>query len=238
MSKQISHRSHGFLACFSPPVMIATFVLEMTMATYVIVRYKMSQTGRLILALLLNLAIFQVAEYYVCTDSTIAVLASRFGYAAITFLPPLAFYLMSQLTHPLPKKVAIAMFVATAGLVCYFLLSPTAFSDYQCTGNYVIFQIGHTPTIIYSVFYFGLIVASLWRGARFIANYKKENAKVLLPVYWLITGYLIFISPVAVLVVLHPDSRQAVPSLMCGFAVGMAIILTAKVAPLSLKNRR
>lgn len=212
-------------------------MLESGMAIYTLIRYKLTQTARLILGLIINLAIFQVAEYFVCTQSTIAVFAARGGYAAITFLPPLAFYLMSQLTQPLPKKVAIPMFSFTAALVTYFLLAPQVFSSYQCTGNYVIFQIGRIPMLIYGAFYFGLIAISMWKGVRYLNNHKKPSHKSYLAVWWLLAGYIIFISPVAILVVLHPDTRRAVPSLLCGFAVSMAIILTAKVAPLTLKKR-
>jgi hypothetical protein len=215
--------------------MVATFLLEASMAIYTIVRYKLTLTGRLILGLLINLALFQAAEYFVCTESTAALTASRLGYAAITLLPFLAFYLMSVLTRTVSKKIILATFAATLALVAYFLTAPGAFNGYQCTGNYVIFQIGQSQFYIYSIFYFGLIAASLWKGVRFLGD--KSGAKSRQPVQWLIAGYLIFVVPVAVLVVVHPDTRAAVPSILCGFAIGMAVVLAARIAPLTLKKR-
>jgi hypothetical protein len=232
----VSKQTKGVvLACFSPPVMVASFLVESAMAAYTVYRYKLSTNGRLILALLLCLAFFQGAEYFVCTRSTIAVDASRFGFASITFLPVLGLYLMSQLTRPIRKKVVAFMFTVAGLLAAFFLFSPSAFDNYQCTGNYVIFQIGNNQTLLYSAYYFGLVALSLWKGARFLSSKAKTSTKR--PVEWLVMGYLIFVVPVAVLVVLHPDTHKAVPSIMCGFAVGMAIILAAWVAPLTLKRR-
>lgn len=225
------------LGCFSPPVMVATFLLESIMAAYTVYKYKLSNKGRLILALMLSLAFFQAAEYFVCTNSTIAVNSSRFGYASITLLPALGLYLMSALSVPMRKKAVIFMFTVSAMLMAYFLLAPTAFSGYQCTGNYVIFQIGTSQMRLYGTYYYGLIALALFKGTKFLINNPKAKRNVRLPVQWLMTGYLVFIVPVAVLLVTHPDTRRAIPSILCGFAVSLAVILAAKMAPLSLKKR-
>lgn len=118
------------------------------------VQYKTGVKQRLVILLILNLAFFQLAEFLVCTNSTVATQASRFGYASITLLPPLGLYLMSELTYPMRKKAAGFMFLTAFGLMAYFLLSPSAFSGYQCTGNYVIFQIGTSQMRLYSLYYF------------------------------------------------------------------------------------
>lgn len=229
--------SKNFLACFSPPVMVATFIFETGMAVYTVYRYKLSKKGRLILLLLLCLAFFQIAEYFVCTRSSVAVGASRFGYASITLLPALGLYLMSELSVPMRNKAAIFMFSISALLVAYFLLSPSAFSGYQCIGNYVIFQIGTSQMRLYGTYYYGLIALALSKGVKFLTDNPKAKKNVRRPVQWFVAGYLVFIVPVAVLLVVHPDTRRAIPSILCGFAVSLAVILAAKVAPLSLKKR-
>jgi hypothetical protein len=207
------------------------------MAIYTVVRYKLNTTGRLILSLLVCLGLFQLAEYFVCTQSTVAIFASRFGYAAITLLPPLGLYLMSELTKSMRRKAIVFMFLVAGLLVSYFLFVPNAFSGYECTGNYVIFQIGRSQTGAYTTYYFGLLALSLWKGSRFLRKADKAHKTNRQAVKWLLAGYLIFILPVATLVVVHPDTRAAIPSIMCGFAIGLAVILSAKVAPLKLKIR-
>jgi hypothetical protein len=224
------------LACFSPPVMIATFAIEIVLALYTLVRYKMGAKSRSVMALLVCLAAFQFAEYFVCTHSAISIGAARAGYIAITALPALGLYLMGLLGKPLSKQLNTAVFGVTALMAAYFLLAPNVFDSYICTGNYVIFQIGLWPARLYGAFYFGLIAWSLVRGALFLRG--KSAGKKAEAVRWLIIGYVVFIMPVAILTVLHPDTRQAVPSILCGFAVSFAIILAGFVAPLSLKAKR
>jgi hypothetical protein len=225
------------LRCFSPPVMIATFIVELLMASYTLLRYKMNHLSRLIVLLLLNLALFQLAEYLVCTHDPVAVTAARFGYAAITFLPPLGYSIMGQLTTPLPKHVSRLMYGLAFLFVGYFLSTHGAFTGYRCTGNYVIFQIGDMQTYIYGSYYYGVVMMSLWRGARYLHNPIVKELKKR-AVRWFMIGYLVFLVPIAVLTVVHPDTRQAIPSIMCGFAVSFAIIIFAKIAPKTLHKRR
>ena len=49
---------------------------------------------------------------------------------------------------------------------------------------------------------------------------------------WFIIGYLSFILPLTLVYILIPTSRVAVASIMCGFAVIFAFILTFKIAPI------
>lgn len=221
--------------CFSPPVMVATFLIEMGGALYVLWRYKLSRVSQLIIALLVNLALFQLAEYFVCVETPFALTASRFGYAAITLLPVLGLHLMSELTRPIRGYVLKSLYVVAALIVVYFLSRPDAFNAYECTGNYVIFQIGQLQTYVYSVYYFGLLAAALWVGSRHVLRTGAKQAR---PALWLLLGYLVFITPVAVLTIVHPDTRHAIPSVLCGFAVSLAVILIAKVAPLTLVTKR
>src|SRR6185312_258892 len=68
------------LNCFSPPVMIATMVIETILAVYTVWRYKMSDMVRLAAITLLGLATFQLAEFFVCTGSIGHTIEwSRFG---------------------------------------------------------------------------------------------------------------------------------------------------------------
>ena len=216
-------------ACFSPPVMIGTFFIEILCSVYVLWKYKMSLVTRLCVALCVNLALFQFAEYFVCTQSTYAIIASRMGYAAITLLPPLGFWLMCELSGKVYKPLVHSLMVLGAFIAVYFLLHKSAFESYECTGNYVIFQIGKAQTTLYSSYYFGLLIATIARGsyAVFSTHAHKMHA-----VRWLLAGYAIFIVPVAVLTTLHPNTRQAVPSILCGFAVTFAVILTTRVLPI------
>lgn len=222
------------LKCFSPSVMAATFIIETSIALYVLCRYRMTDRSRAIVAILICLAGFQLAEFYVCTGSQYAMAASRAGYVAITFLPPLGLYLMGLLTKKVAKFWMSLCWAAAFMFIGYFSLADNAFRGYECTGNYVIFQIGRAQAIIYGTYYFGLIAAAVIRAIRFTETKKAKNTRA---AQWLLAGYAFFITPVAILTVIQPRVTQAIPSVLCGFAVTLAIVLGYKVAPLSLKKR-
>jgi len=71
--------------------MLATFIIEIILAIYTLVRYKMTTLVRLATAIISLLALFQLAEFNVCGRSSASALVwSRIGYVAITLVPPLA----------------------------------------------------------------------------------------------------------------------------------------------------
>jgi hypothetical protein len=193
----------------------------------------MSSVSRLAVLICVNLALFQLAEYFVCTQSTYAILASRFGYAAITMLPPLGFWLMWELTGKPFKPIVYSLVLIGAMVATYFLLQNNAFESYECTGNYVIFQIGKTQTTVYTFYYFGLLLAAIIKGSVALHTKHKDEVKA---AKWLLIGYAVFIVPVAILTTLHPNTRQAIPSILCGFAVTLAVVLITRVLPLHEKE--
>ena len=83
--------------CFSPPVMIATCIIEVALLVYTLYRYKLTPLTRVSLATLGFLALFQASEFAVCGASASTVdLWSRIGYISITLLPPLGIHLISS----------------------------------------------------------------------------------------------------------------------------------------------
>jgi len=221
-------------ACFSPPVMVATFIFEIISMVYVLVKYKLNTRSKLISALLFNLAIFQIAEYNVCQNTLNAEIASRIGYASITLLPVLGLHLMAEISKSKLTKQIIGSYALAAAVATYFLIHPESFQSYECTGNYVIFQIGKYQAWIYSFYYFGIILGTMILGLKKRRTVNKKDKK---DISMLMLGYVVFILPVSILTVLHPDTRKAIPSILCGFAVLFAVILVTKVAPLALRKR-
>jgi hypothetical protein len=224
------------LNCFSPPVMLATLIIEFGAAIYTVWRYKMSVTTRLITCLLLGLGTFQMAEYFVCTLNPNAETWSRIGFVAITTLPALSTHLMHVLADK-PKRKAVALaYASMIGFSVFFVTYNGAFTGHQCEGNYVIFQLGNKIGGTYALAYyypwllFGIIMGGRWAN-ELMATKGKEALKRLQSVRGLITGYLVFIVPCAIWNTLDANSRPAIPSIMCGFAVLLALILTFYILP-------
>jgi len=231
------HKREGvYFNCFSPPVMLATLTVESAMAVYTLWRYKMTELTRLITAMLLGLAAFQLAEYNVCTNySHHPVDWSRFGFVMITALPPLGVHIMHVLAGKPGRRLVVFSYATMAAFMSFFLFSATAFTGHQCTGNYVIYQFSPKVTGTYSVYYYGWLITGIFLGLRWANQFMEQKGRAarrkLEAVRGLIVGYLVFLVPVAVVNTIKPSTRQGIPSIMCGFAVLLALILTLYILP-------
>jgi hypothetical protein len=224
------------LNCFSPAVMLATLIIEFGAAAYTVWRYKMTVATRLITCLLLGLGTFQMAEYFVCTLNPNAETWSRIGFVAITTLPALGTHLMHVLADK-PKRKAVALsYASMIGFSIFFVTYSGAFTGHQCQGNYVIFQLGSMIGGTYALAYyypwllFGIIMGARWAN-ELMATKGKKALRQLQSVRALMVGYLVFIVPCALWNTFEVNSRPAIPSIMCGFAVILALILVLYILP-------
>lgn len=224
------------LNCFSPPVMLATLIIEFGAAVYTVWRYKMTVAARLIVGLLLGLGTFQLAEYFVCTLNPHAETWSRVGFVAISTLPAFGTHLMHVLADK-PKRKAVGLsYLSMLAFSVFFVTYSGAFVGHQCQGNYVIFQLGsqiggtYALTYYYPWLAFGVIMGSRWAN-ELMAQKGAKAHKRLEAVRGLMVGYLVFIIPCAIWNTLDAASRPAIPSIMCGFAVLLALILVFWILP-------
>ena len=114
------------------------------------------------------------------------------------------------------------------------------FTGYQCTGNYVIFQIGVRASIAYGLYYYGWLVTAMYLGARWANQMLRaglSSHSKLQAIRAMIIGYLVFLVPTALAYSVSPSVRRGIPSIMCGFAVLFALILTLYVMPLIADKR-
>lgn len=224
------------LFCFSPPVMVATMIIELTLAGYTAWRYRLTPTTRLIILLLVSLAAFQLAEFQVCDGSVdIKWLWARIGHVAITLMPPMGIHLSYTLAGVRRKPLAWLAYATAVFFVGYFMFTAAIVAN-RCLGNYVIFQLDPRGSLLYGYYYYGWLLAGMflnWRLAK-----KTKNKKIHKALAWLILGYASFIVPTTAATIFAPESAAGVPSVMCGFAVIFAIILGVKILPNAGKVQR
>ncbi len=232
----VKHKQATFY-CFSPPVMIATFVVEIALLIGTYLHYKMSVITRLGMTILFFLALFQLSEYFVCGGLGVdAAMWSRIGYVAITTLPPLGLHLIYRLAGlkqrwPVSLSYALGVF-----WIVLFGLSETAFTGHQCVGNYVIFQLRNGVGGWYFVYYYAMLFWSIAVATRVASRTTKR--KVRQSLYGMIAGYLVFLLPTTIVNTLDPSTMHGLPSIMCGFAVLYALILVGYVLPGAAKTKR
>lgn len=230
-------RKNLSLKCFSPPVMIATFAVEIFLAIYVAWRYKLNQVTRLAVTVLVCLAIFQLAEFNICEGSfgIDGLSWARVGYAAITALPPLGFHLATKLAGKNRRAAVVSAYATGAAFAGFFVFSSWGISSQACLGNYVIFRSEPNVTLAYAIYYYGwLILGTLYSFFEAAQSGDRNRAAALRA---LAIGYLSFILPTTTANVLDSSTIAGIPSIMCGFAVILALILSGEVLPKFYKKR-
>lgn len=217
--------------CFSPPIMMATFIIEIALAVYAVWRYKLTPVTRLATLILIGLATFQLAEYNVCEGAwgVDSLTWAKIGYVAITLLPPLGVHLATKLAGQSQPLLVGAGYVTGAIFSFFFLFAGNGIESQQCLGNYVIFKTAPWTVIPYTIYYYGwlfLTVGYAWKAAKAMKTHAKRTA-----LYALAVGYMAFIVPTTAANIVDPSTIEGIPSIMCGFAVILALALALVVLP-------
>lgn len=217
--------------CFSPPVMIATCIVEISMFLYMLWRYKFTTLTRLAAGLLLLLATFQLAEFHVCTGTSALIQWSHIGYVAITLLPALGIHAITILQGKKPRRSGVvwAAYGSAVAFVAYFALTANSIQGHACYGNYVMFRIEPSLTWLYFIYYYGWIITGIVLSLKFGARAKQRKVRQAL--YGFAAGYTAFLVPTTTVNLLNHATTNGIPSIMCGFAVLFAFIVTVYVMP-------
>lgn len=223
------------LFCFSPEVMFGTFVIEIFLAIYTIVRYKMTTVSRLAVATFVCLAVFQLAEFQVCAAAWIdPMVASRIGYVAITLLPALGIHFIYAIAGKTKRlRVGAGYLIATVFSI-FFLTAGDALTGNVCQGNYVIFDVAPGSVWAYTLYYYGFLITGIMLCLQLARSAKPRVRSAL---GWFAGGYLAFMVPTTVVNIIDPSTIEGIPSIMCGFAVLFALILGLKVLPQIAKKQ-
>ncbi len=208
--------------------MLFTFIFEFSLAFYTLVRYRMVPLARMATFFLVLLGTFQLAEYVICVQGG-GVGWARIGFVAITLMPMVGVFITSSLA-PVGKLLKWGG-VACAGIfVALTALYPSLITGAYCGGNYVILHQSPYLEPWYGIYYLGFIIVPMWILFRHI---KKERSRFFRSGdYWLIIGILAFLIPTGIVYILSQSARDAVPSIMCGFALTFSIVLALKVVPI------
>ena len=228
------HRKRTTFFCFSPPVMIITFLIEFSLMAYALWRYKFTTLTKLSAALLFFLSLFQLAEFQVCQGLFGAIEWSNVGFVAITLLPPLGMHAI----YTIAKKRSLmvwAAYTSSALFATYFAFANQSITGHECLGNYVIFQVNANMTMLYGIYYWGWVVFGMVMAAMLAKDIRNKRQKQAL--YGFSAGYAVFLIPTTVANLVNNTTIRGIPSIMCGFAVLFALILGFYVLPRIAKLR-
>lgn len=212
--------------------MISTFIIEVAGAIWMLFRYKQTTSARLITALLACLAVFQFAEYMVC-EGALGLSSldwARIGYMSISLLPALGMHLaMTIAKKPRTSIIRLSYGLAFAFSAFFLLSGEWGVKSDVCMGNYVIFEMTQEVVYLYALYYYSWLIIGMTYAYQEGKKLKDKSLKSAL--FALSLGYFSFIFPTTLVNILNPATLAAIPSIMCGFAVLLALILLTLVAP-------
>lgn len=219
------------LYCFSPPVMMATFLLEIGLMVWVMVRYRHTAIVKLVSALLGFLAVFQLAEYNVCEGAfgVDSLTWARIGFVAITALPPLGLHIILTIARKRSVITMSVVYLIMAVFMAYFIFAPQGLGASLCGGNYVIFAMHPEVSWWYGLYYYGFEMIALLTAGYFALRTSTRSVRRAL--YGMMSAYLVLLIPTTTVNLVNPATIQAIPSIMCGFAVFTALITALYVVP-------
>lgn len=214
--------------------MLATLLIEFSLAAYTFWRYKTSTVRKLAIAMLLALGTFQLAEYMVCGGlGWTNVEWARIGYGSITLLPAIGIHMVVTIADKKAPWLLGAAYASCLAFVALYLIGENAVSAHTCTANYAVFDTIRASIWPFGAYYYGWLLIGTglaWQWSNQIPD--KRTALRAMSI-----GYAVFVLPTTAFNIIDPATTRGIPSIMCGFAVLFAFILAAKVLPNSCDVR-
>ena len=228
MSLIMFKKYQGKMFCFSPPVMLATFLIEFSFAAYTYWRYELSTVRRLTITMLIALGTFQLAEYMICGGLGLTNIDwARIGYGSITLLPALGIHTIVALAGKKKPILVNAAYASCVAFIGFYLIGSGAVMGRTCAANYAVFSTFPGSSNLFAAYYYGWLAIGTYLALKW-SNELPKRRKALQAMAF---GYMAFILPTVAFNIIDPASRSAIPSVMCGFAVIYAFALVSKVMP-------
>jgi hypothetical protein len=177
-------------------------------------------------AILGLLAGYQVAEVAICAHPRMSGFLPRFAFLIVTWLPPLGWLLIAQVHRPRERflyAAAYGLFAVAAGNAAWILVDPAFASASVCNAVFAHYAHAMPRFVIYGAFYWsgllGMLLLSAWSARRATDLLWRRMA------YLIWVGTAGFVVPSLLVTQFVPPARGALPSIMCHFALVLAISL-------------
>lgn len=231
---------------YSPILAVATAVFEVIVAGWVLAfrprGTAAGETGcriglsdrraiaRTTGAILLLLAGYQITEVVICADVGAAGFLPRLAFLVVTWLPALGILLIAQLRRPTSRILygsALAMLVAAAGIVTWIVVDRSFATASVCNAVFARYAHVQPRFQLYAGYYWlGLLAMIALSTYGVFTSTDLHRRRLLSHVQ---AGTLGFVVPSILTSLFVPTAQGALPSIMCHFALILAIFLARMV---------
>ncbi|MHA1482954.1 MAG: hypothetical protein ACTSQC_06885 [Candidatus Heimdallarchaeaceae archaeon] len=175
-----------------------------------------------IVALLSLLQLYQLSEFLICIGVNVG-LITRIGFVVITFLPPVGYFLCTRIVKWKFPDYWLG-FALALGFSLYFIINTSSIALVDCNPFFATYQSSDLRiSAIYSSYYFGTLLYSIWFLVEHLI-WDKEKIDNKYAVIVLI-GFLAFMLPMLLMVIIFPQYAVAVASILCKYALILAVTL-------------
>ncbi len=203
-------------------VSLIFFFIEFAFLIIIIIKNRKHPQFVWIISLMIFLQVYQLMEFLVCIGIDPNIIG-RMGLVSITFLPPLGVLLTSYVTK-LKHWINWSGILVGIGLSVYYCIVPNAFTDLTCNPFYATYN--YPLGNFYGIFYFGYIIwALLLIIIAFIVNRKKSKKDLNRNAIIVLIGYISFLLPMAITVIIDFSTKPSISSIMCKYAILLATTL-------------
>jgi len=182
--------------------------------------------GRTTVAILLLLAGYQITEVAICADPAASGILPRAAFSIVTGLPPLGILLVAQLHRPRSRAYyagAYAALVVCAGVIGWIALDPSFASASVCNAVFALYNHTTSHFALYSWYYWiGLFAMVAFSGLSLRRRIEQPHRSLMRAVF---LGTLGFVVPSVLTTRFAPAAEGALPSIMCHFALILALAL-------------
>jgi len=212
---------------YNPILSLATATLEVAAAVWALRGPGRRSIIYATSAILVFLAGYQIVEAIFCTGSPVTLaFLPRLAFMVVAWLPPTGLLLVSLLyptKKPFLRWYAYGMYLFCAALVLGIATDKGFVSATVCE---IVFARYANPTPLYGtygLFYQSGLLAMLLVSAYGVTISEERRQRILLG--QVLLGSIAFIFPSLVTVAVIPVADKALPSIMCHFALLLALFL-------------
>ena len=215
---------------YSPGLALATALFEIAVAVWALRGPGDRSIIRTTAGILALLASYQLIEVGICANSAAAGFLPRLAFIAVTWLPPLGLLLIAKLHRPRSRMAygnAYSMLAAAVGIVIWIVLDRGFVSSSVCSALFAHYANPMPRFALYSGFYWLGLLGMIVHSGYGVKTCRDPHRRRLL--FQVFAGTLAFVLPSLVLSRYLTPAEGALPSVMCHFALILALFLTRLV---------
>ena len=212
---------------YSPGLAIATAAFEIAVAVWALRGPGNRSIIRTTAGILVLLASYQAIEVGICANSAAAGFLPRLAFIAVTWLPPLGLLLIARLQQPRSRMTygnAYSMLAAAVGIVIWIVLDQGFVSSSVCSALFAHYTNPMPRFTVYGGFYWLGLLGMIVHSGYGVRTSRDPHRRHLL--FQVFAGTLAFVFSSLVLSRYMPSAAGALPSVMCHFALILALFLT------------